>query len=267
MYRWDAKEYHRNSENQKRWALGLLAQISWKGNESVLDVGCGNGRVTALIAAKVPKGKVLGVDSSRDMVDFASGFYKRQRKRLSFKRKDACRLGMREAFDVIFSNSCFHWIPDHRALLKSIRQALKPGGRLFVRMGAKGNFAGAIQAAKRLNRQEKWRRYFTDFTSPFNFADPVRFRALLKHSGFKLKTFRPFIEYMNYDTPAAFKASLAAIWMPYSHRVPKRLRGEYMEETLCQYLKDCPPDRQGRIRIKMQRLEFQAEKVAYSSRL
>lgn len=260
MCKWDAKEYSRNSGNQKRWARGLLVQIRLRGDESVLDVGCGDGKITAMIARKLRRGKVLGVDNSRDMVDFAANFFRKQHKKLNFVRKDACRLGMRDAFDVAFSNSCFHWIPHHRALLKSIHRALKPGGRLFVRMGATGNFAGMIRAAKNLNRREKWRRYFKGFKSPFCFADLVSFRALLKRCGFKVKTFRPFVEYMKYADPRAFKDSLCAIWMPYSHRVPKRLREEYMEETILRYLKDCPPDRRGQIKVRMQRLEFQAKK-------
>jgi len=260
MYKWDAKEYHKNSKNQKRWAEGLLAQIPLKGNESVLDVGCGNGRVTAMIAKKLPRGRVLGIDSSREMVAFATAFYKKQSKRLKFEKRNACRLGLRDEFDIVFSNSCFHWISDHRSLLKSIYSALKPGGRLCVRTGAARSFGRVIDVGDLLCRGKKWGRYFRGFKSPFYFAELVPFRALLKSCGFKVRTIRTFIGYMKYNNSADLKASLRPIWAAYSSQVPKRRREEYLEELVSRYLEACPPDRHGRINVRMRRLEFQAEK-------
>jgi len=92
MYKWDAQRYHKNSSHQKRWARGLLRQAVFKGNENVLEVGCGDGQITAAISRSVPYGSVLGVDSSGQMIRLARKNFCRENANLSFIQKDACRL-------------------------------------------------------------------------------------------------------------------------------------------------------------------------------
>ncbi|MCK9595377.1 MAG: methyltransferase domain-containing protein [Candidatus Omnitrophica bacterium] len=261
VYKWDAKEYSKNSHNQKRWAEGLLSQIRFRGDETVLDIGCGDGKISCRISELVPRGKVLGIDSSREMIRHARDTFKGRHNNLFFQKKDACRLGFKNKFDVIFSNACFHWIADHDSLLNSAGQALKPGGGLVVQMGAKGNIAGVIKAGDKLRRRKKWRGYFKGFTSPYHFSDPAAFTALLKRHGFKIRAMRTFVRYMEYTNAADFRDSLRTIWMPYSHRAPERLREEFLAETIAQYLKEHPAGKKGGIRVKMKRLEFYAEEI------
>src|SRR6185295_10322256 len=75
MTEWHASDYHRHSGLQKAMAEEQLSLLTFGGDERVLDVGCGDGKITAAIAARVPHGSVLGVDPSRDMVAFASSHF------------------------------------------------------------------------------------------------------------------------------------------------------------------------------------------------
>ena len=133
-YKWDAEEYSKNSGNQKRWADGLLKQIDFKGNEIVLDIGCGDGKITSLLRGKTPRGTVLGIDSSKDMIGLAKGRYDGKYKNLSFKKADACRLGFKNRFDIVFSNAALQWIPDHDALIPRLFSLVRRGGALAVQV-------------------------------------------------------------------------------------------------------------------------------------
>ena len=149
QYRWDPQEYRNSSSNQRTWAVELLTQIRLSGTETVLDVGCGDGEITALIAARVPQGFARGIDSSKEMVELARRTYPPRRYRnLRFAVKDARRLTMVEEFDLVFSNSSLHWVVDHRPVLEGIRRSLKPSGRLLAQMGGSGNAAKVVSAVE-----------------------------------------------------------------------------------------------------------------------
>ncbi len=265
-FKWDAKEYSKNSGNQKRWADGLLSRIDFRGDENVLDIGCGDGKITALLGKKVRRGTVLGIDNSKDMIGLAKGRFNGLYKNLFFKKADACRSGFKNKFDIVFSNSCFHWISDHNSLLKSTYKSLRPEGKLCVQMGAEGNFFGIVATGNKLIRRKKWRKYFVNFQSPFNFFAPFVYRKMLENHGFRIKTMRTFIDYMEYNSPEKFKNSLRTLWMPYMQYLPASLCEQFLAETVEQYLKDYPPNKKGWIKVKMIRLEFQAQKPELKNR-
>jgi trans-aconitate methyltransferase len=123
MYKWNAEDYKDNSPNQKKWALELLAKAHLTGNESVLDIGCGDGEITALIAGEVRRGRVVGLDSSTGMIELArQRFPSKAHPNLSFVLKDAREIDFQSEFDLIFSNACLHWVTDHFPVLQRIRQ-------------------------------------------------------------------------------------------------------------------------------------------------
>jgi trans-aconitate 2-methyltransferase len=126
MTEWDASEYARISGLQEAMAEEVLSLLDLKGTKRVLDVGCGNGKVTAEIASRVPQGPVLGVDSSADMIAFAlSRFDPTVRPNLRFQIADARRLPFRDEFDLVVSFNALHWIHEQDQALRSIRSAMK----------------------------------------------------------------------------------------------------------------------------------------------
>lgn len=122
-FTWNPADYHRSSSSQKLWARELIEKLGLSGNERVIDIGCGDGSVTAAIASRLPRGAVAGIDSSREMIRFARKQYPSSMyPNLSFVCMDARHLTFTEEFDVAFSNAALHWIAEHRPVLAGIAQ-------------------------------------------------------------------------------------------------------------------------------------------------
>ncbi len=128
MTEWKASEYARISELQHAMAEEVLALLNLKGNERVLDIGCGNGKNTSEIAARVPEGSVVGVDFSTNMITFASSQYSASHPNLTFQVSDARHLPFGPEFDVVVSFNALHWVPEQELALRSIHAALKRRG-------------------------------------------------------------------------------------------------------------------------------------------
>ena len=130
MSEWNADEYHRISALQKAMADERLASLTLKGSERILDIGCGDGKITAAVARRVPHGSVLGIDASREMIAFASSNFLQDN--LHFENVDVRALTRRDEFDLILSFNALHWVVDQAAALRTIHTALKPTGRAIL---------------------------------------------------------------------------------------------------------------------------------------
>ena len=134
---WDARTYDRSSEPQQSWASEVLARLEGIAQDAtVLDVGCGTGRVTEALLALVPRGRVLAMDASADMVALA-------RRRLGDRAQVWCQdvldLELDEPVDAIVSTATLHWVTDHDRLWARLARALRPGGVLEAQCGGEGN--------------------------------------------------------------------------------------------------------------------------------
>ncbi|HEX4350400.1 MAG TPA: class I SAM-dependent methyltransferase, partial [Verrucomicrobiae bacterium] len=138
---WNAAAYAANSTVQQSWARELIAKLKLRGDEHVLDVGCGDGKVTAEIARAVLRGRVLGVDASAEMIAFAKKtFSAAKNPNLKFQICDAREVESNAAsFNLVFSNAALHWVDDHEKILRGAATVLKSGGQLVVSCGGKGN--------------------------------------------------------------------------------------------------------------------------------
>jgi trans-aconitate methyltransferase len=124
-YCWRPEEYKNNSAMQSSMAQEVIACLGLRGKEKVLDIGCGDGKITAQIARLIPAGYVVGVDSSPEMIEFSRKNFFSQNN-LRFDLCDARDLKFSNEFDVVFSSSCLHWIKDHRPILAGIKKSLTP---------------------------------------------------------------------------------------------------------------------------------------------
>jgi len=139
MTEWDAAEYSRRSSLQEAMAQEVLALLDLKSSERILDVGCGDGKITAQIASRASKGSVVGVDPSRDMISFARRhFGPAMLPNLRFEVADARRLPFKNEFDLVVSFNALHWIPDQQTALSSIRSTLVLGGKAQLRLALSG---------------------------------------------------------------------------------------------------------------------------------
>ena len=152
-------------------------------DESAMDAGCGTGRVTELLLERLPRGRVLAVDASGEMVEAARRRFDGDG-RVVVEKGDLLDLTVEERFDLILSTATFHWIPDHRRLFRRLSRALKPGGRLVAQCGGAGNIARVRAATRRVLETEMFRPYFAGWESPWNFASPEETRSRLEAAGF-----------------------------------------------------------------------------------
>jgi trans-aconitate 2-methyltransferase len=180
---WDAEAYHRIAEMQERWGLAVLDRLGLEGEETVLDAGCGSGRLTRHILDRLPHGRVIGVDASPSMIEHA-------RKelggdgRLELIVADLAELEVPEPVDAVFSNATFHWVPDHPRLFAHLFAALRPGGRLEAQFGAEGNVAEFEAAIFRVSEDPRFGPHLEGMAQPWYFAGAEETRARLTGAGF-----------------------------------------------------------------------------------
>ena len=125
-YNWNAQDYAKNSSNQFQWAKELIPKLKLKGNEALLDIGCGDGKITAELAQLLPEGWAVGVDSSEKMIQLAQiSFPTKDYPNLTFQVMDARKLTFQSEFDIVFSNAALHWIVDQKAVLEGVQRSLK----------------------------------------------------------------------------------------------------------------------------------------------
>ncbi len=167
MAQWNAQDYAKSSSAQAAWAQDLIAKLNLSGNETVLDVGCGDGKVTAEMARRLPDGFVLGIDSSSEMVEFAIAEHLQPAiANLQFACMDARQIESNRPFDVVFSNAVLHWVDDHPAFLRGASRVLRSRGKLVTSCGGKGNAADIVRVFEALIQQPTWQAYFTNFQFP-----------------------------------------------------------------------------------------------------
>lgn len=181
---WDAGTYHRVSDPQVAWAAEVVERLALTGDETVLDAGCGSGRVTRLLLERLPRGRVIAVDASERMLA-------RAREELAgavadVRRADLAqlRLAAGEQVDAAFSNATLHWVADHEALFAGLAAALRPGGRLSAQCGGRGNVAAVQAAALAAAADAGLAERFAGWAGAWNFAGPQETERRLRDAGF-----------------------------------------------------------------------------------
>jgi trans-aconitate 2-methyltransferase len=184
-HEWNATLYHQISGPQVSWGKKVLARVPLRGDEHVLDAGCGTGRLTRDLLEALPRGQVTGIDLSENMLRAAEQHLVPEfGERVRFVRADLQHLAFEPEFDVIFSTASFHWVKDHDRLFAGLYRALRPGGWLHAQCGGAGNLDRQLGRVSALLRSEPYRPYFTGFASPWEFADAQTTAARLRRAGF-----------------------------------------------------------------------------------
>jgi trans-aconitate methyltransferase len=256
---WDAADYAANSSAQAGWAEELIAKLGLRTGESVLDVGCGDGSITAKLARLVKNGRVLGIDSSESMIKRAAEQFPASAfPNLSFRLMDATDILLAEKFDVAFSNATLHWVEDQMAVLLGVRASLRIGGRLLFQMGGRGNAAEVLATVQQIMLRPRWARYFEGFATPYRFHGPEEYRAWLEQTGFRPSRVELIPKDMQHEGPDGLVGWLRTTWFPYTDRVPEEHRDALVQELVETYLAAHPVDGAGRTHVGMMRLEVEA---------
>jgi trans-aconitate methyltransferase len=181
-YEFDAKRYEQTSAHQQSWGERLIEELALAGHEHILDLGCGDGRLTALLAERVPRGHILGIDASKNMIDQALGNHTRAN--LEFRLMDINDLDFEDEFEVTVSNATLHWIKDHRSLLASVHRALRTGGMLRFNFAGQGNCIHFFEVVRRTMTEEPFARAFQGFEWPWFMPSGSEYERLIGGFGF-----------------------------------------------------------------------------------
>ncbi|MGE5206265.1 MAG: class I SAM-dependent methyltransferase [Chlamydiota bacterium] len=182
---WNSEVYQRISAPQFGWGKKVLDRLCLRGDETVLDAGCGTGRLTGELLARLPRGRALAVDLSGNMLQTARRELEpRFAGHVRFVVADLQQLPFHEATDGIFSTAAFHWIKDHERLFRSLHDALRPGGWLEAQCGGGPNLAMLLQRAEKLISAPPLEPFFSGWQSPWEYASPETTADRLRRAGF-----------------------------------------------------------------------------------
>jgi trans-aconitate 2-methyltransferase len=182
---WDAATYHRVSDPQVAWGIPVLRRLSVRGDETVIDAGCGTGRLTAHLLERLPAGAVICVDRSSAMLHAAREHLESfGRQRVRFVEADLADIPLTDAADAVFSTATFHWISDHPRLFTGLFSALRRGGRLVAQCGGAGNLRDVRRRALELMGEEPFAAHVSAWTDPWEYADAATTAQRLDGAGF-----------------------------------------------------------------------------------
>lgn len=185
---WNAEAYHRLSEPQYAWGRQVLQRLSLRGDETVIDAGCGTGRLTVELAGMLPRGRVIASDLSQNMLRQARETFAKAgnsiHARAEFVCADSAALPFSGVIDGVFSTASFHWVHDHDALFRSILTSLKPGGWLLAQCGGGPNLLGLRRRAEALMQAPEFSQYFRGWKAAQNYQDDRATAARLRQAGF-----------------------------------------------------------------------------------
>lgn len=184
-HEWNSPVYHRLSQPQVSWGKKVLARLRLRGDEIVLDAGCGTGRLTAELLEALPRGRVIGLDLSQNMLTSAREHLLAQSEnRVGLVAADLLHLPFANTFDGIVSTAAFHWVLDHDALFASLRCALHPRGWLEAQCGGGPNLAALRKRADALAATPKYAPFFSGFHEPWLFENAEEAAGTLRRAGF-----------------------------------------------------------------------------------
>jgi trans-aconitate 2-methyltransferase len=213
-------------------ALGrdVLRRLSLRGDEVVLDAGCGSGRVTEALLERLPEGRVIALDSSASMIAAARERLGQGDRRLELRHGDLLELALEEPVDAILSTATFHWIGDHDALFGRLRAALRPGGQLMAQCGGKGNIDVLRGEAADLLAIDPYAEHFTDWQPPWHYAGASTTRKRLLDAGFRAAECWLTPAPQRPEHPGEFLTTI--VLGPHVQRLPEDLREPFMDELL-----------------------------------
>ena len=260
---WNAESYGRISAPQFAWGSRIVERIPFRGDEDVLDAGCGTGRVTRLLAERVPDGTVLGVDGSHRMVEEAAVQLADLAPRVRFAQADLTELALTDPVDVVVSTATFHWILDHDLLFRRLFDALRPGGLLVAQCGGGGNIARTLAAADEVAGRAPYAPHLTGMPHSWYFAGPEATEASLGRAGFV----EAHAGLEDADTPfdtidEAAEFLSTVVLRHHLERLPDELRRPFAREVATLRAHDDPS---GRVVLDYVRLNLEARRPAVES--
>jgi len=241
---WNSEAYHRLSRPQFEWGQKVLDRLPLRGDETVADAGCGSGKVTAELLKRLPRGRVVAMDLSQNMLQTArEHLAPKFPGQVFFIAADLHDIPLDGVLDGIFSTAAFHWVPDHDRLFRSLVRALKPGGWLEAQCGGGPNLARVRERTTALTARPDFAPFFAGWAPTWHYQDDLTTAERLRRAGFtEVKTWLEEAPATLSDA-AEYKEFLATVTL-HRHvaRIPDHdLRERFMDELGRQAAADNPP--------------------------
>jgi len=180
-FEFDAEKYKEASAHQQEWGEKLIAELNLKGNEAILDLGCGDGITTEKLTYFVPDGRVVGIDSSQGMIEAAKIL---EKDNLIFCFLNINDMDYKGTFDLIISNATLHWVKDHKKLLKNCHRALKSNGMVRFNFAGDGNCQNFFKVIREAMGVGKYSKYFEGFEWPWYMPSIDAYKTIAAESDF-----------------------------------------------------------------------------------
>lgn len=258
---WQAEEYHQHSQIQHDAANDLLKCIDLSRFQRVLDIGCGDGKITAQIAGKLKiGGSVLGIDLSPEMIAFASKKYSSGYGLISFHIQDAREIEFKNEFDLVFSSFAIQWVIDQKSLFFKIYNALLKDG-CFAATIPLGISDSLDQAIHDTISSKEWNQYFENFIKTWNFYTSEEIKQAIDGTQFQIVKFDVVFQEVWFESISKF-AHYVLQWLPYLKPLPAEFREKFFQEILKRYIALEPPRKDGSVRFGFPRVDIIAYKIS-----
>jgi len=225
---WDAAGYQRVSVPHEEWAEAVLERLPLAGDETVLDAGCGTGRVTRMLVERLPRGRVIAVDGSEAMVAKVGEVLRPSDRAFV---ANLTELELAEPVDAIVSSAVFHWISDHDLLFSRMRAALRDGGRLAAQCGGEGNISDFRRLSAEVAARDPYAEYLGEgFEEPWFYADAEETEQRLRAAGFD--EVRCWLQPWEVIPPEPIEFMRTITLTPHLDELPAELHDRFLAEVL-----------------------------------
>ena len=235
MVDWDGAGYEKVSDLQRAFASRSLERLDVRGDEDCLDVGCGDGYLTRLLALRLPEGSVLGLDASPRMIEVARRAPVPEGAYVRFELGDALAMPFEQEFDLVTSFNVLHWIPDQQTALSGIARALVPDGRALLQQVCAGPRASVEQVAMEVCAEPRWQAAFDGFAAPFVQLDPDRYPELVAGAGLRVEKLTVTDEEWDFGSAEAFAAWCAVGFSAWTVRLDPALVSSWVDDVVERY--------------------------------
>ena len=222
----------------------MLSRLTLRGDELLLDAGCGTGRLTAELLQALPRGRVVGLDISQNMLRSAREYLQPQfGEQAPVVAADFLDLPFENAFDGIVSTAAFHWVLDHDRLFQNLYRALRSGGWLQAQCGGGANLARLRERMGALALSPKYASFLANFPSPWLYQDAEGAAETLHRAGFvDVQTGLEAAPTVLEDRQHYMEFVKTVIVRVHLERIPEAdLRRQYVSDLADQAAADDPP--------------------------
>jgi trans-aconitate 2-methyltransferase len=238
---WDSEAYDKLSDPQFGWGMKLMETLPLRGDETVLDAGCGSGRLTSELLKRLPAGRIIAIDSSENMVSTARHRLRDHLRQVEIRHADLTDFTLPHPVDGIFSNAVFHWVPDHDSLFRSLFNALKPGGWIVAQFGGGGNLNRLKRRVSIMRTDEPFRRYLENFDDVAHYEPVEPTIARMSAAGFSNVEASLHPAPITFPDAVAYKNFIRSVNLHrYIAKFPPEVEEDFVERLAAMASKDDP---------------------------